>query len=834
MTRRLHLLIATVCLTSAVAAGAVYWTGTFVLGQEDKPARTEAAAAPFATQPAENAGKKGKVPVIYNVEKLLTKNLDQRYLGAAAPVDIMAEGKLAEETMPMINGEPPAGPAWKAGEEVAVTVDFRAVKVVKSVHIRFGGGALWKGLAASADRRDWLPMEAAVNSYGNGDQLITWYEAVDFAIPARYLRLLATAGEKGFSIHDLRVYGADSPDEVSLVDGVYAVPGPAVAGTAARLNVVVANTSAGAMRDLRVTLGEEGLKEPAIGTVQKDALGPGRSTTLAIAWHPVVPKPHRIVATVGWADEHGALKQAEASFVLPVVNRRLYFVSGYRPGTFEGSTNFNVFNGYPYWDPGLTRIIHRRGGLQVWELAEAEVSGVRDVKKLVAGFVSGMDQSDGMSINEYKDDDPDTIKINAEALIRARAARPDKFIAPWSGSSDHYLDLFRTTANLVLVESYMSYHGPKCYEDVMGSQIRDLRENGISDRAVLVQGIFGEKQPLSLEDVENSVRFVRHTAPEIPGMGFYGGFVRGPWAEHYALCDKVCYRYCIAPVITPVGQPIVRKGVMIAVLHNIGGMNALGVRIAAVERKTEREIARSDAVNIPADGSATLMFLLPEGTEAATVDMRILPSEDYTALQYVSPLGLLARQRAAEGGMGVQRVAFISRDDDGTESVPDKAWRMKDDTPPDARDDYQWLARNWPQGGAFHPSVVLDLGATPSAHVIRIRCRGIRSSEDEAQCSALLKGIRIFVSEDNKAYLPVRTAYRSQWGEKRSLLEINGLKTRSRYIKINGSYEFEGNGIYWVPTIPEGLDTYYNGGDDGLVGWDVYLQNAEGNGPTLP
>ena len=55
MTRRLHVLLATVCLTSAFAAGAVYWTGTFVFGQEDKPAKTDAAAVPAATPQAANA-----------------------------------------------------------------------------------------------------------------------------------------------------------------------------------------------------------------------------------------------------------------------------------------------------------------------------------------------------------------------------------------------------------------------------------------------------------------------------------------------------------------------------------------------------------------------------------------------------------------------------------------------------------------------------------------------------------------------------------------------------------------------------------------------------------
>ncbi|MDA0838795.1 MAG: right-handed parallel beta-helix repeat-containing protein [Planctomycetota bacterium] len=46
------------CFVFAFAAGAIYWTGTFVFGQEDKPAKTEAAAVPAATPPAAGAEKK--------------------------------------------------------------------------------------------------------------------------------------------------------------------------------------------------------------------------------------------------------------------------------------------------------------------------------------------------------------------------------------------------------------------------------------------------------------------------------------------------------------------------------------------------------------------------------------------------------------------------------------------------------------------------------------------------------------------------------------------------------------------------------------------------------
>lgn len=49
MTRRIHLRIVAVCFASAFAAGAIYWAGPPVFGQEDKPAKKEAAAAPEAT-----------------------------------------------------------------------------------------------------------------------------------------------------------------------------------------------------------------------------------------------------------------------------------------------------------------------------------------------------------------------------------------------------------------------------------------------------------------------------------------------------------------------------------------------------------------------------------------------------------------------------------------------------------------------------------------------------------------------------------------------------------------------------------------------------------------
>ena len=763
-----------------------------------------------------------------DVDKLLTTNLDQRYLKTAPLVKITAKGKPEKEVMAMISGvDSPVGPGWKAGEEVVLNVDLKGLKVIKSVHIRFRGSASWKELGCSTDRRSWAPMEATVNSYAKN--ITTWYEALDYAVPTRYLRLLATAGEDGFSIDDLRIYGADSPEEVSLVDGIYPLPAPAVAGSNLKLNVVVANTGSKAMRGLEVTLTQRSPKTQTIGVREENVLAPGRSRALTFPWTPTEAEPHQITATLRWEEEGGVLKEENQSFILPVVNRKLYFVSGYRAPTFEGPTNFNMNNGFPWWDPGKTRIIHRRGGLLVGHQADAAHGGPKDVETLTKSFISGMDQSDGMCIDEYTyDDDPETIKINIEALTRARAARPDKFITAWAHTPDHYINLFRTTADLVWIESYMTLHGPKRYEEFFGSQINDLRKHGMSERAVLVQGIFGWKTPMTLEDLENSVRFVRHYAPEIPGMGFYGGFVRGPWAKHYALCDELCYKYFIAPVITSAGKLLVKEGVMMAVLKNIGGMNAHEVKIAAVEKKTKREIGRSDALSIPADGSVTVFLSLPKDAEAAELNMRIVPSENYTVLEYVSPEGLFAQHRAAEGGRGVKRVAYISRDDNGKAPVPDEAWRSKDDTPPDARNDYKSLNQNSPAGGAFHPSVVLDLGKIPDRLVTRIRCRGQGKPTGE-KATAFLENTRVFVSNDNSNYKPAPAGYKVIFTGKphARFLEVTGLKVKSRYIKLNNTYESGPAGIYSVTTIPEGKDGWGLGGDTGLVGWDVYLEKKK-------
>ena len=763
-----------------------------------------------------------------DMDKLLTGNMES-YRGKPAleysSVDVVAEGRTPAEALNIVY-DGASAVSWTAGEALEVVVDLRSTRVVKTVHVRFGGDISEVGLGCSLDRATWRPMETHVKTYPRNR---TWYEAVDYAAPARYVRLSGTAGS-GLAISETRIYGADMPDQVDLVDGVYACPAPAVAGTEGKLNIVIANTTAEPMNDLTVTVTQAAPGARAVGTAETGTLSACRSTMFAVPWTPVEPEPHRIALAVRWSDEDGTAREAEQSFTVPVVNRRLWFGSTFRWATFEGPTWFNFQT--PYYeedDPGQIRLLHRRGGLCLRGVSDV-AHGNRSATpgQVAEGFIQAMDYSDGISINEYTDNDPEIIPVNSKGLKAAREARPEKVIAPWAGGPDHYLKLFRDTAvDVVLLESYMTIFGPKVYEHRYAGKIDSLRKQEISNRAILVQGIFGgEGKDMTLQDLENSVRFVRHYGPELPGMGFYGGWIRGATAGHYNLSDQLCYTYFIAPAITPLGEPQLHANSLEVTLRNVGGMNAHDVRVAAIEAEGNTEIARSDAISIPAGELRALAIPLPEGAAPTIPDIRILPSENYTVLQFKTAMELYAQHRAEAGGMGVQRVAYLGSDPDGLNPVPEDAWQSEDPTPEESRDDYESLNRHDPAGGAYHPSAVLDLGGLPERHVIRLRCRGYNHMADEARRAAFLQGLRVFLSSDNVTYVPVAAGFEAKWGETPLFLVLNGLRTRARYIKINCVYEYEGKG-YWVPKAPDDLDAYYTAGDGGLIGWDVYFEPRE-------
>ena len=753
-----------------------------------------------------------------DMDKLLTGNMEG-YGGDPVPtVDITAQGKDADQALAMVYGglfTDVRAAVWKPGEAVDAVIDLRAQRVIKTVHVRFGGDASALELSYSADRQSWRPMETAVTTYPRN---VTWFEAVDYAAPARYLRLGRPAGGEALSIRETRIYGADRIEQVDLVDGVYATSAPAVAGTAAGLNVIIANTGPDALANLTVQVNQADPDPRPLGREQAEMLAQHRSMMFTVPWNPAQTEPHRIAVAVQW---RGLEHPVESTVTLPVVNRRLWFASAFRWATFEGPTHINLFTPYTEEnDPGQIRLARRRGGRYLRGCSTAHIGGVTDPEVLADGFVRAMDLSDGISINEYTRSKPAYIAVDVEALPRARQARPDKTIAPWTTGTAYALELFQTTADVVLMESYMTIYGPKVYEMRFGRQIDSLREYGLADRAILVQGIFGDKhRPMTPEDLENSIRFVRHYAPELPGMGCYGGWLRGPTAEHYCLCDDLCYQYFIAPVVTPAGAPVREGDRLDVTLRNVGGMNAHDVRVAAVEAETGRELGRSAPVDIPAEGTATATVRLPDAAQKLEPGIRILPSDGYTALQYVSALDLHRRHRTEAGGIPVQRVGYLGNDPEGVAPVPDEAWECEDETPADGRDDYQTLVLR-----RQNPSVVLDLGAAPPRPVTRIRCRGYWRFGEEDH-AGFLPGLRVLESNDNVTYKPIAEGYEARWDSNVLLFWIEGLRTRARYLKIHCTYQHEGKGAYWIPRLPDDLDPYYKAGDGGLIGWDAYLED---------
>jgi hypothetical protein len=759
-----------------------------------------------------------------DMDKLLTLNMEA-YSGRAEPmVDVTAQGKNMEQALSFVYGErfgKESYLGWKPGEAVDVIIDLRGVRVVKTVHIRFGGDVSNVELSYSVDRAKWHHMDAKVVTYPDK---ITWLEAVDFAAPARYVRLLGTSGDTGLSVSNTRIYGADEIGQVDLVDGVYATPAPAVAGTSIGLNVIIANTSSGPLDNLQVEVRQQEPSSRLLGKKRRKTLAPHRSMMFTVPWNPVRTEPHRIVVAV---QKQHKTDPVETSVTLPVVNRRLWFASAYRWATFEGPTSINLSTPYRVeHNPGLIRTLKRRGGYYLRGAMTANTGGKKDANLLAADFVAVMDLADGVCIDEYLTAPEETVAIDVAALTRARQERPEKIIAPWTTGTDYALELFQTTADIVLMESYMTIYGPKNYEDRFGDQIKSVQKYGISDRAILVQGIFGDRnRPMAPEDLENSIRFVRHTAPEIPGMGGYGGWIRGPTADVYRLCDELCYKYFIAPVITPDGEPEAKGHHLELDLQNIGGMDASDVRVAAVDAETGQELGRSGAIKIAAGGISMAAIPLPDGIGKTMPDIRILPSDRYTTLQYLSPLDLYRKNRAEEGGITVSRIGYLGGDPDGTAPMPDDAWVSEDETPKESRDDYHQLNRHHPASGGVHPSAVLDLGSSPQCAVTRIQCRGYPHFKDLTQYAELLKNLRLLVSDDNITYKPIAAGYEAKWNPANlQLFVIDGLQTRARYIKINSTYEYDGKG-YWIPKAPDDLDPLYKAGDGGMIGWDVYLED---------
>jgi len=125
---------------------------------------------------------------------------------------------------------------------------------------------------------------------------------------------------------------------------------------------------------------------------------------------------------------------------------------------------------------------------------------------------------------------------------------------------------------------------------------------------------------------------MRYRGPEIPGVAFWG--YMGTRLDKQA--DGLCCKYFIAPAVKLEEDWEVNGGSAQMVLHNIGGMNARDVRVAAY-----------DAAETSLLGTEVVPLLKAGERKSVTVNLRrpddkpklsVLPSTGYTELNPPAPV----------------------------------------------------------------------------------------------------------------------------------------------------------------------------------------------------
>lgn len=204
---------------------------------------------------------------------------------------------------------------------------------------------------------------------------------------------------------------------------------------------------------------------------------------------------------------------------------------------------------------------------------------------------------DGMMIDEvggYEHSGTEERK-NIQGLRDFCEENPDLFVALWICGALKYeqCNLLKRSKNktgvdLLMAEVYFNYLIPEMKTfhpfEYLQNDITVARKQDALNNTVFTIGIHGnyDKYTVTPEELEAQVRYIRQHAPEMPGIGFYGSHCKNP--ELVAVCDRLCGKYYVSPVLTLFPEMIYvtksDKSVRIsAEIFNIGGMNSGPVAI---------------------------------------------------------------------------------------------------------------------------------------------------------------------------------------------------------------------------------------------------------------
>jgi len=241
---------------------------------------------------------------------------------------------------------------------------------------------------------------------------------------------------------------------------------------------------------------------------------------------------------------------------------------------------------------------------------------------------------DGMGIDEfgaYPATDEYAFSLNwLRGLVLARDNNPqDTCITVWHCGpiNDEWLGLYRSAADILLIEAYEMYFVPSqlaaenIYQDLF-ARILKLRRYDMFNRAygstcksLISLDIGGRKGAYdNPNELEQIVRYLRRAAPEMRGISFYNGSCAKESLERVA--QDLCFQYFIKPVITFQEQNLWfdRYGntpALVAAISNIGAMDSgpVTVRLRVNGQVLDtRQIASVPAGYSRLDNRAMLRF----------------------------------------------------------------------------------------------------------------------------------------------------------------------------------------------------------------------------------
>lgn len=280
----------------------------------------------------------------------------------------------------------------------------------------------------------------------------------------------------------------------------------------------------------------------------------------------------------------------------------------------------------------------RRGAIPAhWE------GGVCYKDRPVERFVESWGEHDWIAIDEVGGPGEVTDKFIA-AWEQLEEDKPDQFRAVWYmgaheywGEIDHLIDLF-------LPEIYLNYRSNHLGQ--FDRYLRTAREAGVIGKTIPALGINERTTDRGLlrvtatrEDVLRQFRYLKRTAPELNGIGFFTAYSAATGVAEYA--DELCGDYYVHPVITieNVADPLrIADGRVSASVRNVGGMDAEHVRVQwRVEEADGQFTGQAETLSLAA-GEAREISATFEAPEEGwrLVELRVMPSDGYTVLDGVA------------------------------------------------------------------------------------------------------------------------------------------------------------------------------------------------------